>query len=108
SKFYRKLSAERPRTHSRALFPYTTLFRSGAEQHGGARGSRGAGEGARAHPPGPGTRAAALLRSEDRARDLILGGGLDGQIASSRSEEHTSELQSQLKLLFPALLERIR
>src|SRR2546430_6090010 len=66
------------------LFPYTTLFRS--EGEGGAlqarRGNPSAPEGARR--PG---------RAGGRARDL-------------RSEEHTSELQSQSNLVCRLLLEK--
>src|SRR5256885_9395725 len=84
------------------LFPYTTLFRSGAEQprqgheHGGdlARGCRrrpagtvhaGSSAGRRASPPG------------------VLQGPCRGPVP--RSEEHTSELQSPCNLVCRLLLE---
>src|SRR2546427_9624059 len=64
------------------LFPYTTLFRSSV--------------------PAPSTRAAAK-RSQFRPR----GGTCAGRGASSlRSEEHTSELQSQSNLVCRLLLEK--
>src|SRR2546427_2613124 len=66
------------------LFPYTTLFRS---PH--ARGEDGLGCGER-HDG---------LMLEGR---LLLGGGLFDQ----RSEEHTSELQSQSNLVCRLLLEK--
>src|SRR2546430_8446098 len=69
------------------LFPYTTLFRSAAD--GGHRG-----------------RAVGLQRQGDQpdgVRPLLLRGKhrLDG-----RSEEHTSELQSQSNLVCRLLLEK--
>src|SRR2546430_5372962 len=64
------------------LFPYTTLFRSGA----GARARQG--------PSGP-----------VRDRRAVRGGaGSDGR--AGRSEEHTSELQSQSNLVCRLLLEK--
>src|SRR5256885_10117464 len=66
------------------LFPYTTLFRSGI-----ARCARGA------SPRVLGRRQAALLR----ARRL--------GVRRSRSEEHTSELQSPCNLVCRLLLEKI-
>src|SRR5438309_6787732 len=76
------------------LFPYTTLFRSG----GGPERPRGAREGvsARTRP--------------DRDGPLAAGSGrLGGDAAArgpSRSEEHTSELQSQFHLVCRLLLEK--
>src|SRR2546430_11312802 len=70
------------------LFPYTTLFRSG-------RGATGAGARRRREHPflaGRGTEPARI------ARDLR---GVIG-----RSEEHTSELQSQSNLVCRLLLEK--
>src|SRR2546430_9869643 len=63
------------------LFPYTTLFRSGLSQHR-HRKIRG-------------------LKAE-RA-DIILAGAL---VIEERSEEHTSELQSQSNLVCRLLLEK--
>src|SRR5688572_31001857 len=77
------------------LFPYTTLFRS----RGGRRGHR---------------RAPALPdRARDRARraDRAARGALDARAQGAdgrqgRSEEHTSELQSQSNLVCRLLLEK--
>src|SRR3712207_7663040 len=66
------------------LFPYTTLFRSGAEAR------------ARARPAG----AAPLRRDGGAARD-----GPRGPLPP-RSEEHTSELQSRQYLVCRLLLEK--
>src|SRR2546426_6118854 len=69
------------------LFPYTTLFRS----HTG-----------RVHPqrvyPSAGTE-----QPGDRRGDL---GGRGGRVTASRSEEHTSELQSPCNLVCRLLLEK--
>src|SRR5687768_18070616 len=76
------------------LFPYTTLFRSGAEAR--RRGDRGA-EGDR------GARGAARgLRVVHRAGD----GAEHQAVVHRRSEEHTSELQSRLHLVCRLLLEK--
>src|SRR5689334_24489222 len=76
------------------LFPYTTLFRS-----------QGGNELRRAHPPafgkpqaaGPGR--AASEASRFPARHI-------GRVTRRRSEEHTSELQSQFHLVCRLLLEK--
>src|SRR2546430_12574205 len=60
------------------LFPYTTLFRSSA------RGQRRPGAGPRGDPPEP----------------------LGRRVRNRRSEEHTSELQSQSNLVCRLLLEK--
>src|SRR5688572_31823131 len=75
------------------LFPYTTLFRSELVEAGnlavdGAR--RGAGLG--------GAFGRGLAEEDDRADQLV------GALA--RSEEHTSELQSQSNLVCRLLLEK--
>src|SRR2546422_3642002 len=73
------------------LFPYTTLFRSGwhAAAVGGAAGAGRAGpRGLHGHPLRPG---------------LESGWHTDCQ---SRSEEHTSELQSRLHLVCRLLLDK--
>src|SRR2546422_3565229 len=73
------------------LFPYTTLFRSPCGGHVVALGRRGT------HP---------LLRSAHErsgAAHLPVPGGL---ALASRSEEHTSELQSRLHLVCRLLLEK--
>src|SRR2546430_5689966 len=68
------------------LFPYTTLFRSSVhaeDRNGGVQDTQ---------PPGP-----AIGRRSNRASDVRAG---------SRSEEHTSELQSQSNLVCRLLLEK--
>src|SRR2546430_11101584 len=65
------------------LFPYTTLFRSPLASPDGTVTGSGSGTGT-----GPGT------------------GGGTGSTGYSRSEEHTSELQSQSNLVCRLLLEK--
>src|SRR5437764_10174797 len=87
------------------LFPYTTLFRSGG---GGARHVRlpAAGPASRV-PQGEGARGAreAAVRRRHPATDAR---GVDSRAppSSSRSEEHTSELQSPMYLVCRLLLEK--
>src|SRR5690348_17623326 len=81
------------------LFPYTTLFRSGlAPPRGGAAAAHGVLVAARRRP--------ARLRRHARRRAMdLLEGGLQRQ-RRSRSEEHTSELQSPVHLVCRLLLEK--
>src|SRR2546430_11785463 len=65
------------------LFPYTTLFRSGADTRADKRSIA----------PWNGSRSGNPRKSDSRAIDL-------------RSEEHTSELQSQSNLVCRLLLEK--
>src|SRR2546430_17652175 len=67
------------------LFPYTTLFRSATAGAGAKRGTE------------------TVLLAEDEApvREATAGAG-----AKRRSEEHTSELQSQSNLVCRLLLEK--
>src|SRR2546427_8933833 len=85
------------------LFPYTTLFRSVHARAGRPlrrRESRLAGARPAAGALGPRlSRAAVLADREDGRAPGTHGGG-------RRSEEHTSELQSQSKLVCRLLLER--
>src|SRR2546430_5496286 len=81
------------------LFPYTTLFRSGRAEAGRSvtaeRGAAGVGAG--------GAAAGALLVQagrDHRHPHLVTEGVID------RSEEHTSELQSQSNLVCRLLLEK--
>src|SRR5688572_31866907 len=75
------------------LFPYTTLFRS--QVQGGARaGARGA-QGA---PPPP--------RQPHRGQAAADEPAGPGRRRAPRSEEHTSELQSQSNLVCRLLLEK--
>src|SRR2546427_8889456 len=79
------------------LFPYTTLSRSG----GADRVNRFRLFAAAPHPPayGPGT--------HGDARDFERGAGDPGEWhVETRSEEHTSELQSQSNLVCRLLLEK--
>src|SRR2546427_9046690 len=72
------------------LFPYTTLFRSPVRKgHSPKKKPL-----ARTHPGG-------LRRRLDLARTSLL-----GVSAARRSEEHTSELQSQSNLVCRLLLEK--
>src|SRR5688572_31847956 len=75
------------------LFPYTTLFRSQAEMRGEED-----------------VRAAPDVESRVVARQLIEHVALAAQLranrAEPRSEEHTSELQSQSNLVCRLLLEK--
>src|SRR3546814_3293372 len=93
-------------TRTDTLFPYTTLFRSpGPQRHGhaGAGGGRG-GHRVRAAPgggedPAPGHRT--RLRSRPRVPLLAGGVGRAGAAeAAPRSEEHTSELQSLMRISY--------
>src|SRR5688572_31612444 len=83
---------------SSSLFPYTTLFRS-----------------ANGRSPSPGVRSAAVSHgasapSSSRCRRRRVAAARSGSPASRssppRSEEHTSELQSQSKLVCRLLLEK--
>src|SRR5689334_24249993 len=69
------------------LFPYTTLFRSVIKA---------------AERP----RHAQLLGQQDQAHELRRAGHRDRSNAAVRSEEHTSELQSQFHLVCRLLLEK--
>src|SRR5258707_7512173 len=69
------------------LFPYTTLFRSGLRQVGIALSDRG------------GIEAMQLRIGEEYVKQF-------GKLAQTRSEEHTSELQSRQYLVCRLLLEK--
>src|SRR2546430_13364122 len=72
------------------LFPYPTLFRSAATRHAGSQPA-----------------SCVPARGEPRARLVGLpAAGLDRTAAAGRSEEHTSELQSQSNLVCRLLLEK--
>src|SRR2546422_3199178 len=73
------------------LFPYTTLFRSASTRAGSAR---------RRRPPArsPRTWSSTSSRGRDSRKR--------GSRSVSRSEEHTSELQSRLHLVCRLLLEK--
>src|SRR5687768_17789333 len=75
------------------LFPYTTLFRSIAQ-------CRGVGD---AHRQRDAPDAAEQVGEH---RHVVAGGALEEQRRATRSEEHTSELQSRLHLVCRLLLEK--
>src|SRR2546430_2882194 len=75
------------------LFPYTTLFRSGPGRRGGGRTPK---EGGHRHGRGAGR--------QDHQGPAPR--GRPARSASERSEEHTSELQSQSNLVCRLLLEK--
>src|SRR3546814_9385469 len=81
-------------TRTDTLFPYTTLFRSGADPRCGRKGRRGCASG---EIP---VRNAAARRSRGPGRGLGRGSGTPGP---GRSEEHTSELQSLLRISYAVL-----
>src|SRR2546427_9384117 len=72
------------------LFPYTTLFRSPTRRTSGWRGSS------------PSTRTSGWPKTRRRASRR----GSGARTRSGRSEEHTSELQSQSNLVCRLLLEK--
>src|SRR2546430_3802872 len=83
------------------LFPYTTLFRSAGERAGGEQdvhGRRGRAGAAAEQPPRrvlvPGARRGVGDKQAQRG------------VVEGRSEEHTSELQSQSNLVCRLLLEK--
>src|SRR3712207_7486216 len=78
------------------LFPYTTLFRSGACRRRGVHGAGGE-QRHSAHLPGDDRRGA------DAARRPAAAGAAARR---PRSEEHTSELQSRQYLVCRLLLEK--
>src|SRR2546430_7601560 len=77
------------------LFPYTTLFRSRHGVHRARSVDLGIPEHRPDHPRGPAGRRKDLARLERRAARV-----------DPRSEEHTSELQSQSNLVCRLLLEK--
>src|SRR3712207_6973146 len=83
------------------LFPYTTLFRSGAEQGRGA-GSQAGSRGNTGTEPEVGPRSS-WGRSGSQGQRWMRAQH-DSQV--ERSEEHTSELQSRQYLVCRLLLEK--
>src|SRR5689334_23565997 len=85
------------------LFPYTTLFRSPSD----SRGERRHPTAIAAHDPPHDLRGSGAVDTVDR-RGAGLVERRPGRIdrAASRSEEHTSELQSQFHLVCRLLLEK--
>src|SRR2546427_7561006 len=81
------------------LFPYTTLFRSFPANVRRAESLGGVVCRSRGTPP--------ALGHLDRAEQLVCGRAETGLLArGERSEEHTSELQSQSNLVCRLLLEK--
>src|SRR5690606_41946941 len=99
-----------PRRPRPPLLPYTTLFRSGATAgRSGDRDARRPGGHARRRRPPQGRRPAPQggrqrpQKEEERmTRDEIV----RRAVATARSEEHTSELQSRENLVCRLLLEK--
>src|SRR5260370_25951790 len=85
------------------LFPYTTLFRSGAQR----RQRRPIEDAPRRRiPPPERHRGSPKDACRDAGRSPPGGRRDRGALAASRSEEHTSELQSHLNLVCRLLLEK--
>src|SRR5438270_2154414 len=74
------------------LFPYTTLFRSEPDGSGYPRGL----------PVSEAPRGAQVVH----LANAVVNGACVGQVHHLRSEEHTSELQSQSNLVCRLLLEK--
>src|SRR5258706_9433296 len=84
------------------LFPYTTLFRSGENaQPGSASGKIGTPTVQTA-----GTAFSVIVNAVDANWNLIAAANDSVSFTSSRSEEHTSELQSLTNLVCRLLLEK--
>src|SRR3546814_6696501 len=108
-------------TRTDTLFPYTTLFRSGGGPHDRPRdGADRRGRGVHRHallvsagarnrpsgrrlPAGPGHPAAAVSPVLDHHDGLIPKGVGEGGKGGRRSEEHTSELQSLMRISYAVL-----
>src|SRR5688572_32739484 len=88
------------------LFPYTTLFRSRRLAAAGGAGSGGGQPDAgRAERDGR-VRGRARALGARQADSVAEGGAPDERTRAYRSEEHTSELQSQSNLVCRLLLEK--
>src|SRR5689334_23869697 len=86
------------------LFPYTTLFRSDTlHKHVSILGLRGWSGG---NEPGRARGIAGISRQYQSAVLRILPQGVREHQPAFRSEEHTSELQSQFHLVCRLLLEK--
>src|SRR3712207_6966376 len=81
------------------LFPYTTLFRSG-------RAGRGKWDDRWPHARGRGDAGRGGRGGRGRRGRGASAGGQQGRQEESRSEEHTSELQSRQYLVCRLLLEK--
>src|SRR5689334_24608505 len=89
------------------LFPYTTLFRSRPKTRTLRIGRRRVKTHVlRMRPARPARRMAVDARRGDRVDELPVGLGIASDDRRPRSEEHTSELQSQFHLVCRLLLEK--
>src|SRR3546814_1921915 len=79
-------------TRTDTLFPYTTLFRSAGGQATHHRHRTG--------PPLPQRIQSAAAAGAGRRRAYCPGPGADGAVRGLRSEEHTSELQSLMRISY--------
>src|SRR3546814_2853880 len=89
-------------TRTDTLFPYTTLFRSAVDRIGGRLQPRDADRRGAADRPGPvaGRGVRAPVRRMAGADGESGAGRADGRPAGARSEEHTSELQSLMRISY--------
>src|SRR3546814_5024315 len=78
-------------TRTDTLFPYTTLFRSAFHRRDGASGGAA---------PAAGTAPRAASSAHADPDPLDRGGRADDDRAHRRSEEHTSELQSLMRISY--------
>src|SRR5205085_11313003 len=89
------------------LFPYTTLFRSD-HQIDVLVGHRDAGQGG--HGPDAGVQVQLLTKADVDGAEALAdrrgAGTFEADAVTARSEEHTSELQSQSNLVCRLLLEK--
>src|SRR5205823_12819955 len=102
------LLAPQPRPTPRPLFPYTTLFRSSARAHC-HRDTRSPGTASSLPSPTPTVGSShAMVRSKVLQLPVRIrnGSGRMRQSTVTRSEEHTSELQSLAYLVCRLLLEK--
>src|SRR3712207_7016878 len=85
------------------LFPYTTLFRScdGSKPHGDTKATSSS-----IKPSGPSAPARPASAPRDAHDPARAAQSAAVKLASSRSEEHTSELQSRQYLVCRLLLEK--
>src|SRR5688572_32158617 len=88
------------------LFPYTTLFRSGVHVTPTTIASVRAADGTLLHRHTPDSRTALDPRVAYVMTDMLQEVMRSGTGATRRSEEHTSELQSQSNLVCRLLLEK--
>src|SRR5688572_31737825 len=85
-----------------ALFPYTTLFRSRGDGSSRGRGTRARHRSRHRSPLAADVGALLASAAEGEGSDAHANGGT----TKKRSEEHTSELQSQSNLVCRLLLEK--